>query len=248
MMSCYSSVDYDEKFSHLSVVFCRNRRNGQNRQNDRLFLSLTFPVSVRVTSLKRVKSKTTLPYIELFIVVPAKPTTDVGMSCLLEVRVLPSASLSPPCRCSNHFATSLLTKDVLWHHSTYCTTVRTILSHTHVLFVPCSLFCSSPQTTRLYSESAHLSPYTFTLSVIGLTILNTLSRVHPFHLCWATTRSKTRKIDCLNLRLGPGKVSLMVMTLRLKPSGAIIARRWIKVTFWHYSLLHQNTTKGKKRR
>ena len=42
-----------------------------------LMLRITW--SVRVTSLKRVKSKTTLPYTELFIVVPAKPTTDVGM-------------------------------------------------------------------------------------------------------------------------------------------------------------------------
>ena len=68
--------------------------------------------SVRVTSLKRVKSNTTLPYIELFIVVPAKPTTAVGMSCLLDVLFKPRPSLSYSCRCSNHFATSLLTKDV----------------------------------------------------------------------------------------------------------------------------------------
>ena len=46
------------------------------------------------------------------MVVPAKPTTAVGMSCLLDVRVLPSSSLFPYCRCSSHFATSLLTKDV----------------------------------------------------------------------------------------------------------------------------------------
>ena len=51
---------------------------------------------------------------------------------------------------------------------------------------PVSLFCSSPQTTRLYSESAHFHLHTCHLSVIGFTILNTLSRVHPFHLCWAT--------------------------------------------------------------
>ena len=46
------------------------------------------------------------------MVVPAKPMTEVGMSCLLDLRFLPSPSLSPSCRCSSHFATSLLTKDV----------------------------------------------------------------------------------------------------------------------------------------
>jgi hypothetical protein len=37
-----------------------------------------------VTSLKKVKSNTTVPYIELLNCVPAKPTSDVGMSCLLD--------------------------------------------------------------------------------------------------------------------------------------------------------------------
>ncbi len=37
-----------------------------------------------VTSLKRVKSKTTVPYIELVSCVPASPTDAVGMSNLLE--------------------------------------------------------------------------------------------------------------------------------------------------------------------
>ena len=64
-----------------------------------------------VTSLKRVKSKTTLPYIELFIIIPAKPTTDVGMSCLLDRLRSLCPFLLPSCRSSSHLATSLLTKD-----------------------------------------------------------------------------------------------------------------------------------------
>ena len=55
-----------------------------------------------VTSLKKVKSNTTVPYIELLNCVPAKPTSDVGTSCLLDLILC----------CSNHFATSLLTNDV----------------------------------------------------------------------------------------------------------------------------------------
>ncbi len=38
-----------------------------------------------VTSLKKVKSNTTVPYIELLNCVPAKPTLDVGTSCLLDL-------------------------------------------------------------------------------------------------------------------------------------------------------------------
>ena len=54
-----------------------------------------------VTSLKRFKSNTT---------VSAKPTTDVGMSCLLIL--WPVAPDITSCCCYNHFATSLLTKEV----------------------------------------------------------------------------------------------------------------------------------------
>ena len=38
-----------------------------------------------VTSLKKVKSNTTVPYIELLIFVPAKPTSDEGTSCRLDL-------------------------------------------------------------------------------------------------------------------------------------------------------------------
>jgi len=37
-----------------------------------------------VTSLKRIKSKTSVPYMELLCCVPASPPYEVGMSCLLE--------------------------------------------------------------------------------------------------------------------------------------------------------------------
>jgi len=59
-----------------------------------------------VTSLKNVKSNTTEPYIKLLNCVPAKPTSDVGTSFLLDLTV------PPGCSYSNHFATSLLTNDV----------------------------------------------------------------------------------------------------------------------------------------
>ena len=47
-----------EKFSHLSVVFCRNRRNGQNRQKRQTFSVTYFPsdswnpyqLSIRITN------------------------------------------------------------------------------------------------------------------------------------------------------------------------------------------------------
>ena len=40
----------------------------------------------------------------LFIGVSAKPTTNVGMSYLLGFLFPPSPTLSPSCRCSDHFA------------------------------------------------------------------------------------------------------------------------------------------------
>ena len=55
-----------------------------------------------VTSLKKVKSNTTVPYIVLLNCVP-KPTSDVGTSCLLDLAW---------CGSSNHFAASLLTNEV----------------------------------------------------------------------------------------------------------------------------------------
>ena len=62
-----------------------------------------------VTSLKKVKSNTTVPYIELLNCVPAKTTSDVGTSCLLDLTWCAQATVSPYCYCSTHFATSLLT-------------------------------------------------------------------------------------------------------------------------------------------
>ena len=60
-----------------------------------------------VTSLKKVKSNTTVPYIELLICVPAKPTSDVGTSCRLDRARCAPATVPPCCCSSNHFATSL---------------------------------------------------------------------------------------------------------------------------------------------
>ena len=51
-----------------------------------------------VTLSKRIKSKTTGPYIELLSCVPASPTDAVGMSCLLECAldaVVPTTWLLP---------------------------------------------------------------------------------------------------------------------------------------------------------
>ncbi len=62
-----------------------------------------------VTSLKKVKSKTTVPYIELLNCVP---TSDVGTSCLLDLVWCAPATVPPCCCSSNHFATSLLTNEV----------------------------------------------------------------------------------------------------------------------------------------
>ena len=77
------------------------------------FASILFKIlSDCVTSLKKVKSNTTLPYIELLICVPAKPTSDVGTSCQLDLAGCDPTTVPPYCRCSNHFATSLLTNEV----------------------------------------------------------------------------------------------------------------------------------------
>ena len=65
-----------------------------------------------VTSLKKVKSNTTVPYIELLNCVPVKPTSDVGTSCLLDLAWCAPATEPPYCCSSNHFATSLLTNEV----------------------------------------------------------------------------------------------------------------------------------------
>ena len=65
-----------------------------------------------VTSLKKVKSNTTVPYIELLNCVPAKPTSDVGTSCLLDLTRCAPATVPPCWCCSKHFATSLLTNDI----------------------------------------------------------------------------------------------------------------------------------------
>jgi hypothetical protein len=48
-----------------------------------------------VTSLKKVKSNTTVPYIELLNCVPAKPTSDGGTSYLLDLAWV--VSLLLPC-------------------------------------------------------------------------------------------------------------------------------------------------------
>ena len=69
-------------------------------------------LSVFVTSLKRVKSKATVPYIELLCCVPARPTVAVGISCLLDLGTVPPATVYPSSCCSSHFATSLLTNEV----------------------------------------------------------------------------------------------------------------------------------------
>ena len=65
-----------------------------------------------VTSLKKVKSNITVPYIALLNCVPARPTSDVGTSCLLDLAWCAPATVPPCCCCSNHFATSLLTNEV----------------------------------------------------------------------------------------------------------------------------------------
>ena len=49
---------------------------------------------------------------QLLSCLPAKPTLDVGMSCLLNLGLITPA-IVPSCRCcSTHFATSLLTNEV----------------------------------------------------------------------------------------------------------------------------------------
>jgi len=65
-----------------------------------------------VTSLKKIKSNTTVPYIELLNCVPAKPTSDVGTSCLLDLAWRAPVTVPPCCCSSNHLATSLLTNEM----------------------------------------------------------------------------------------------------------------------------------------
>ena len=48
-----------------------------------------------VTSLKKVKSNTTVTYIELLNCVPAKPTSDVGTSCWLDLTWCAPAAVPP---------------------------------------------------------------------------------------------------------------------------------------------------------
>jgi hypothetical protein len=63
-----------------------------------------------VISLNKVKSNTTVPYIELLNYVPVKPTLDEGTSCLLNLDRANLATMPSCCRCSNHLATSLSAK------------------------------------------------------------------------------------------------------------------------------------------
>ena len=105
---------------------------------------------------------TTVPYIELLICVPAKPTSDVGTSCRLD-RARCAPVTVPPCCCSsNHFATSLFTN---------CWYVLYILHTVHIVHVPCFLMhiylhfvitCSDlTHTSHLYSHtSIHLVSFT----------------------------------------------------------------------------------------
>ena len=95
--------------------------------------------------------------------------------------------------CSNHREARLVfvsrsTLSVLKHcdltahtvllYVLFCLTHMYCLSH-----VPCS---AHHHRLLVFTLSQHTFTFTLSHSVIGLTILNTLSRVHPFHLCWAT--------------------------------------------------------------
>ena len=106
--------------SKYEVIRCIDRRERMSGKPmiTSIQLSITLAsilfkiLSHFVTSLKKVKSNTTVPYMELLNCVPAKPTSDVGTSCLLDLTWCTPATVPPCCCRSNHFATSLLTNDV----------------------------------------------------------------------------------------------------------------------------------------
>jgi hypothetical protein len=95
-------------------------------------LSITWALMLRrmlcdfVTSLKKVKSKTTSPYIKLQRRMPAKNNDDDDVSKMLSfILEVQSASVLSLSRClSNHLATSLLTKEVYAHVSNRVSAVK----------------------------------------------------------------------------------------------------------------------------
>ena len=109
-------------------------------------------------------------------------------------------------------------------HILYYSTYYSVSLTCTVLTVHCtpyvhSLFPCSAHHHRLlvFTLSQHLSSFTFTLSVIGFTILNTLSTVHPFHLCWVTISifDSTSIKKCTSyLRLSTNNYQLSLPTCR----------------------------------
>ena len=102
----------------------------------------------------------------------------------------------------------------LWHHSTYCTTVRTILSHLHVLYntfrtvhVPC--FPVS-DVEALPSTSVHTLVHTYKLYS---------SLVHSLVTCVHTTFILTKLLSSAELsvhashHLGVTTISILVYTI-----------------------------------
>ena len=94
----------------------------------------------------------------------------------------------------------------------YCTYYS--VSHTCTV---CPMFPVSAHHHRLlvFTLSQHTFTFTLSHSAIGLTILNTLSRVHLFHLCWATPVPSVPSVALLTIAPVPGSSRMIGVPVRL---------------------------------
>ena len=111
VLACEIPCTWGRDYRSMKKMRCTNRweRISGKSMITSIQLSITLAsilfkiLSDFVTSLKKVKSNTTVPYIELLNCVPAKPNSG-----LLDLTWCAPATVLPCCCCSNHFATSLL--------------------------------------------------------------------------------------------------------------------------------------------